>query len=617
MGKKLLRCGVLILLSFVTGGPVWSAEPSIQARLDRDTVSVDDTLTLTIVIRGGTTFSTPDIPPLGHFDVVGRSSGNAIEIINGNLSSTMTYEYLLSPRAPGDFSIGPIKVYIEGQEYSAGPLKVHVNDSQGARSYLPSSPPQQPGPAPGFPSPSGPSLPKVPNPPPNEESRDTFLTADTDRKEAYVGQQVLYTFRLYTSVNIQNAQLTLPEFKDFITEELVKENKYQVQLGGRPYAVNEWRLALFPTKSGLLKTGEVHVEGSIPVTMRNSPFDDPFFNNFAVSWRHKSFTAPNVNIQVKDLPPPPPNFSGLVGDFGISSTLSKDSMNLGDTTNLKIEVSGKGNIGEATSPKIADLPYFKVYADKPEVQINKSIQGVSGKKIFTYALVAERPGTTTFPPMEWSYFNPNLGTYEKLSTPAMNIHIMGSSSNEKLVTAGLSDSQGADAGKTRDSFDLRPITPASMILYTQIMPIWEKSLVSLCLLLPPLGFLAFIFLQRYQENVLAHADDRKRSRAFKRAKGALAKLPGAKDASNFTSISSIVKEYLGDRFLVKGAALIPSEVEELLRTRHVPVEIVRHMAYLLEQLDLWKYGGVTIHLPSEKVLKQELIELLREVEKSA
>ena len=96
----------------------------------------------------------------------------------------------------------------------------------------------------------------------------------------------------------------------------------------------------------------------------------------------QTFTAPPIEIQVKPLPAPPADFTGLVGSFSMSSSLSKDSVGLGETTNLKIEISGKGNLREANLPDLKDLDYFKVYPSKPEVKLDRSIQGLAGRKVF-------------------------------------------------------------------------------------------------------------------------------------------------------------------------------------------------------------------------------------------
>ncbi|HCU23719.1 MAG TPA: hypothetical protein DF383_01780, partial [Deltaproteobacteria bacterium] len=446
--------------------------------------------------------------------------------------------------------------------------------------------------------------------PRDQKHEETFVTAETDKKEAYVGQEIIYTFRLYTAVSIQGAQLDLPEFKDFFTEELVKERKYEVELGGRRYGVNEWRMALFPGKAGLLNTGETVVKGSVQVRIRQNPFDDPFFQTFATSSRPKTLRAPGIEIHVKELPPPPPDFTGLVGQFSMASSLTQDTLNVGETATLRIEISGKGNIREANLPGWKDLDSFKVYPSKPELKLEKSLQGLSGQKTFEYALVAEKPGTTSIPAREFSYFNPESETYEKLSTPALAMRVMGHPSGEKLVTAGLGNPAASSESRR---LDIHPIQPPAVILVSQGLRFWEKTAAWGSLLGSPLLLLLFTGWRRYQARSLSHADDRKRSRAFRRARSAFQKSGVGGD---FTKISQILKEYFSDRFLVKGTALTPGEIEDLLRSQGIPFETMRRTVYFLEQLDLWRYGGMAGEKPAPQQMKQESLNLLREIEKA-
>ncbi|HKX13035.1 MAG TPA: BatD family protein [bacterium] len=628
MLRKILLAATISLAALGAGVRAFADEPTIEAYVDESEVEMGDTLTLTVEIRGGSAMTTPDIPPLGNFDVIARSSTNAVEIVNGEMSVSKTFLYMLSPRRAGEFSIGPVKVHIEGREYSAGAVRVRVNNEDGSRpSQTPGGPPTyqtQPNPFPSMPFPQMPSQripqqpgPAMPGPAPGYEEKKyetTFVTAEVDRKAAYVGQQVLYTFRLYTAVSISNAQLSLPEFKDFFSEELIKERKFETQLGGRRYAVNEWRFALFPTKPGSLHLGETQVRGMVPVPIRRNPFDDPFFQSFGTQQKAQTFSAPPIDIEVKPLPAPPADFTGLVGSFAMSSSLSKESVGLGETTNLKIEISGKGNLREATLPELKQLDYFKVYPSKPEVKLDRSIQGLSGRKTFEYALVAERPGTTQVPAQEFSYFNPEKAAYEKLSTASLSVHILGSPSSEQLVTAGLDDAKAASGAAP--AFDLRPIKAPAILLYTQQLRPYEKAIIWTMLLGAPAFFFGLLTLQRYKANSEAHAGDRKRSRAFRKARASLQKGAKAGEADYF-GVSRVMKEYFSDRYGVKGEALTPVEIEDLLRTQLVPVEVTRRTVYFLEQLDLWRYGGMASSRPSEKQLKEEAVDLLREIEKAA
>jgi hypothetical protein len=598
----------LLLPSSIT----FAADPSIQAYIDRDTVPLDQTLNLTVEIQGGGAFSSPDIPPLGHFDVEGRSSGSTVQIMNGEMSVKKTFSYELSPRNVGEYSIGPIVVHIEGKEYSAGPIQVKVVEADKDSTYapLPGLPSPPSGPQRGFPS-----FPfTVPNPfqdqPSSANGRkqaDIFLTADVDKKEVYVGEQTLFTFRLYSSVNIRDAQLTLPVFKDFISEELFKDRKYEVELQGRRYAVNEWKFALFPTKAGKIGTGAASVTGSVPVATKFSPFEDaPFFTPFRFSSKPKTFRAPNVEIQVKPLPTPPPGFTGLVGKYNLASSFSPDQLKVGDTAYLKIELSGNGNIQAANLPDLKRQDFFKIYPSKPEVDLKKSSEGLSGKKTFNYALVAEQPGGATIPPLEINYFNPESGEYENLSTPLFSANISGQKEEEKIVTSGI---------QTTAISSQKDILPAIQKIYRKLISIFKNKWVWLAIAALLLAYLGKSVLNRWKGRSALREQERKKSRAFRKAKKRLRLTEKTSEKEPFFKVSQIFKDYLTDRYFIKGCVLTPLEVEAFLSQKGLPQEWIRRSTYFLEQLDQYKYGGSNAGLPSLEEMNQEAIVLMQEIEK--
>ncbi|MDX1387184.1 MAG: BatD family protein, partial [bacterium] len=404
--------------------------------------------------------------------------------------------------------------------------------------------------------------------------------------------------------------------KDFISEEIIKERQYEVDLDGRRYAVNEWRLALFPTQAGELSTGIAKVEATVPVRVGPSRRPDPFFRSFPMRSRleNRTFQAGNQRINVKPLPPAPPDFTGLVGEFNIESSLDHQQMKTGETAHLKVNITGKGNIRDANLPNMEENSFFKIYPANPKVEVDKSLQGISGKKEFDFAMVAQRPGMATVGPLETSYFNPTTESFEKLTVPAQGILIQGGGSEEPLVTAGIDQPAGIfpeTAPKTqwygiKDTYDL---------LLTQVPSPVATGFWWVLILGTPLSYLIVLLWQKRKERLEAMAEDRKRSKAFRKAKAALGGLSGAHTQKYSEELSQILREYLGDVFAVKGLALTPSEVEDLLKSRKVPAEEVRRMVYMLEQLDAWKYGGWAEQLPEGKSLKQEILHLLREIEK--
>src|SRR5262245_19044782 len=276
------RIGFFICIFFLLARAAFAQGVVIEAFVDKPTVSLDDQLILTIRVKGASVFTEPRIPNRGNFDVLSRGSGSSIEMINGRLSVMKEYTYILGPRNTGTLQIGPFSVDVEGVEYKAGPIAVTVVASQGGPSQPPST-----GQGPGLIVPGGPGWPQSPSPGPQIPSgggpapsayKDVFVTAEVDNKNTYVGEQIIYTFRLYTSRNVNSAKLDLPDSHDFWNEEIQKENKYYKELDGKRYVVSEYKVALFPSLTGTLIVTETTLRAEAEEPIENSNFfNDPFF----------------------------------------------------------------------------------------------------------------------------------------------------------------------------------------------------------------------------------------------------------------------------------------------------------------------------------------------------
>ena len=65
--------------------------------------------------------------------------------------------------------------------------------------------------------------------------------------------------------------------------------------------------------------------------------------------KHFKLATSPVTLNVRPLPASrePADFSGLVGKFRVSASLSKSSLPVGDSTTLSVVVEGEGNIRDA------------------------------------------------------------------------------------------------------------------------------------------------------------------------------------------------------------------------------------------------------------------------------
>lgn len=611
--KTILTFLSLILVPFVSA-PLYAQTPSVELRVDRSQVALNDLLTMVVTIKGGSALTRPEIPSRGNFEVAAQASGNNIEIINGVMSVTNTFTYQLRPRKEGSFVIGPVSARIDGKTYSAGPARVVVT---GAKQH--GSPYRVP--TPGYPQLTPPQPWATPQSPPGPNTITpqelTFLKSELNKQQAYVGEQILYTFRLYSAVNLKGANLKLPDFKDFIAEELVKQRQYEVDLGGRRYGVNEWRLALIPTKAGKLSTGKASIQARVAVPRASSPFQDPFFRPFPrrMTYEEKIFQAPNQSIEVKALPKTNTAFTGLVGDFEVSSQWDQSEMEVGESAHWTIEISGQGNLQNGELPDWPKNPLLKVYPATPTLDLQKSEQGLLGKKVFKAAYVGSRPGVAKLSPMKLSYFNPQTKQYEFLEVPGQSLKIIGNGQTETWVKAGGEADFPLLGGNGLSGFWSTPRTPAQVLAPPPLSLRFTPWLYLLLIALPLLYFV--LWLGRKIKTYRAiPSENRKRSLAFKKAKKQLLDLKPKDRAEFLEGLPAILKTYLQKVYHLPEGAFTAREVERFLEQEKVPSEQIQGLVYLIDQLEQYRYSPNLATLSLEtKTLQSEVLEILRSLER--
>lgn len=590
------------LLFFSTS--VYAQTPSIQMQLNKSEINMDEALELSIRVQGGSRFTTPELPTLSNFDVIGHQERMATLDINGKMTTEYVHIYRLRPLRPGSYVIPPAKVFIDGKAFSTPSAQVKVldktNNYQANPNFNFGISPQQ-----NFQqNPNAQSNPQDPSAL-VQNQEEVYLQAEVDKKSAYVGEQLIYTFRLFQRVSLKPLSIDFPEPKSIIREELGEPREYRQVIGSYQYLITEWKVALFPTESGRLTLEPAKMESIIVAglgVLRN---------------RQQIFRSNPVELNIKALPAAPKDFTGLVGNFSLRSKLDPQEIKIGETSNLDITIQGRGNIAAGKLPGIEESDYFKVYPSKPELKISKSQAGISGTKEFNFALVAKQGGKVNLNGWQFSYFNPQSGKYERLQIPPTVMTIKGSESDEKLVTAGLKQQESlfSAEGKNRS---LRIIKPVSTLLSDQRLPVWKEIFYLTLLFVLPIFYFLLKFIVRYRRRLAEQTYERQRSHAFKEAKQACSQIA----FENFSKKESdqllhVLKEYLGKRFGVHGVALTTPEIKELLMKCNIEEGVHRRMMQLLESLEGMQYGGWSLNLPSEISLKQETLDLLNQVEKAS
>src|SRR5262245_57546438 len=234
------------LVAFAAWAPAARAEePNVRAEVDRNQIGLDDRITLEVIVEGRVrSVEEPQFPPLDDFDVYGNTRSQSMQIVNGVMSVSTAFIYILNPKREGTLTIGAFTVRAGGKDYKTTPITITVGGASGAAG------------APGAPGARGVPGPAAGGDAEAHEDRDVFVVGRVDKQNAYVNEQVLYTFYLYRaerSAQITNLNYSPPDFQGFWVEKLKDSEKQSYKIvNGRRYIVTEVTAAIFPTTSGKL-----------------------------------------------------------------------------------------------------------------------------------------------------------------------------------------------------------------------------------------------------------------------------------------------------------------------------------------------------------------------------
>ncbi|WP_404421132.1 hypothetical protein [Nibricoccus sp. IMCC34717] len=146
-------------------------------------------------------------------------------------------------------------------------------------------------------------------------------------------------------------------------------------------------------------------------------FNTPNLEQFAI-------TTPQPTLHVKPLPAgAPASFNGAIGQFEVKSRVVPEKAQVGDPVTWTLTVSGTGNW-----PDISGIPAREVSTQFRAVQAQPKRTAKPGALFDAsleedVVLVPTAPGTYSFGPYEWTYFDPTTGQYRTARTAAHTVVI--------------------------------------------------------------------------------------------------------------------------------------------------------------------------------------------------
>ncbi len=606
MRKYVRYFGFLISVVIIFGciQKTFAEDISLTATIDRNSLTLNDRLQLTLTIHGTQDTSPPSFPSIDGFTLLfGPKISAETSIINGVVSVSKGYTYVLQPAAKGKFTIGPSTVEYQGKVYTSSPVTVEVVDTATS---------------------SGSQAPDI--------SKLVFVELSTDKNEAYIYEQIVLSFRFYFQKGLPVADLDYgaPATKNFMEEKLGDQRQYEEIRDGIVYNVLELRTALFPMVSGELAITQARLKCNLIIQQRREQRDSPFDNVFSDAFFDDFFgrgqkrypverMTGSITVKVKHLPEQgkPREFNGAVGTYNMDVSMKTQHVKVGDPITLSMSVYGEGNIQTINEPLLSldNEKDFKLYPAESNTQITNREELIRGRKVFSKVIEPQKTDLKSIPAIVFSFFDPRAGQYRTITKEPIPIAVEAGE-QEMPIQLTLSGSNIASSKQQAQILtqDILPIMTNLSSLRNQGNRIYTNPLFMACLSIPAIAVIASFFVTRQKERLqtdIGYARD-KRAHAIAKKRLALAKSALSRNASEefYASLSKSMADYLADKFNISAASATGDKVGVLLKQRGVGDDIIEEIYRCLTDFDYRRFskdGGTKEEMDHSLKLAEQLI----------
>ena len=385
--KTVVALGLLCLAGMA------SAAPGVRSQVDRNTVSVGESFTFSIIIEDMAAYGAPSLLPIPGVNVAGPASRNEIQVINGQQSSKQIFDYQFLPTQPGDIMVPAVAVQAGGKVFTTQPIQVKI-------------------------LPAGAT--------PGSNTNLALLRLVVPKKEVYFGEAFPVEIYLYW----QNAQdVHMPQLKTpgFSTGQFGEPQRSSTVMNGMQYNVAIFRTAATAARTGDLTLGPAECQLTVLIPAPGQPRRRSIFDDFfgaQMQGRPTLLQTEPQSMRVLPLPTEnvPENFNGAVGTYNLAVSAGPTNLAVGDPITVRVQINGRGQLDALNLPPQPQWREFKAYAATSTVNPTDPL-GLSGSKSFEQVIVPENHEIRVLPPFQFSFFDPNAKSYRTLQGPAITLTI--------------------------------------------------------------------------------------------------------------------------------------------------------------------------------------------------
>jgi len=371
---------LLIISLFISAysSLIWAA----SARIDRSTVQQDETINLVLRIETNNPSEKPELSLLEkNFYLLGNRQTSRHMITNGQTQSYTEWHITLMPKKTGSLTIPSIKI---GKEATRAIALTVTKPSDK-----------------------------------NKKNQAVFIETDISHQQAYVQEQLLFTVRIFTAVQLDNMSMTPPELDSASIQQIAQNNFYR-NVSDKRYHVTELRYAIFPEKTGELIIPEL-IFSAEQRTRRNSIYG--FSGGSPVRKLTKQFSI--------DIKAPPLDKTGAPWLPAQGVALIEDwsgqagAFQVGQSVTRTIELTVVGALPQYLAPIVFDeVEGAKLYPDHGVAESSEREEGILAVRSDSVAIIPTRPGTLTLPAIKVRWWDTETKTFQEEVLPERTLKVL-------------------------------------------------------------------------------------------------------------------------------------------------------------------------------------------------
>jgi len=517
----------LFLAGWLLAAAAAQAQAKFEAALDRDTISLGESTTLSMTAENGSLQGQLNPPPVAGLQYGGTSTQQQTVFDGAHLTVKTIVSVDVHPTREGNFTIPAIQATVDGRRLASKPLTLKV-----VKGNLPATPAQLEG---------------------------AFVRLAVPTNTIYAGQVIPLEIKCYCQAvsRVEQPQLSSDAFIIGAMPD-VPQRAPQVNINGTIYSFLSFRVPVTATKAGDLTLGPA-TWGVTLVTRRDflgNPFSTAPANPRSDTLQFHVLPIPTNNV--------PAGFHGAVGEFSLAQfEAGPTTVAVGDPITLKIRITGKGSFDALSlstdEPGWSD---FRTYPPARKFESPDPLQ-IEGSKYFEQVVTPENVGVKEIPAFVFSYFDPESGSFHTLTHPAIPLHVLPTAATPQPTVAAAPATPGASPPPAQEIVNIKVRLGAVALAGP---PLLQRPGFLAWQAVAPLAWICALLWRRQKDKLANNPRLRRRREVGRLVQQGLTELSARAKANQaeefYGTVVRLLQEQLGERLDLPASAITEAVLEE-------------------------------------------------------